>query len=240
MKRRALSRKGFTLIELLVVIAIIGILAALLFPVFSRARENARRASCQSNLRQLALAWQMYAQDNDERSTPAYYFSADFSTEYAWDFITTYDASFNVAAQSGGLLNSYTKSQQIQQCPSFVGKGYGRPQTGYGYNTLYIGGESGGTCKGVALSAISDSAGTVLFADAGYYDTDGKVAGANYLRAPSESFFAFGKVHFRHNATANVAYVDGHVKAQTRKYLPDATQPEVGALSADDSAYDLN
>ena len=68
------SRKtGFTLIELLVVIAIIAILAAILFPVFSRARENARRASCQSNLKGLALAWTMYTQDNDEGAVPASY-----------------------------------------------------------------------------------------------------------------------------------------------------------------------
>jgi prepilin-type N-terminal cleavage/methylation domain-containing protein/prepilin-type processing-associated H-X9-DG protein len=59
--------KGFTLIELLVVIAIIAILAAILFPVFARARENARRSSCQSNLKQAGLAFMQYAQDYDER-----------------------------------------------------------------------------------------------------------------------------------------------------------------------------
>ncbi|MFQ6132114.1 MAG: DUF1559 domain-containing protein [Armatimonadota bacterium] len=61
-----MKRVGFTLIELLVVIAIIAILAALLFPVFARARENARRAKCMSNLRQLAMAAHMYGQDHDE------------------------------------------------------------------------------------------------------------------------------------------------------------------------------
>jgi len=61
------SRWGFTLIELLVVIAIIAILAAILFPVFARARENARRASCQSNLKQIGLGVLMYAQDYDEK-----------------------------------------------------------------------------------------------------------------------------------------------------------------------------
>ena len=58
-------RRGFTLIELLVVIAIIAILAAILFPVFAKAREKARQASCQSNLKQIALAILMYADDND-------------------------------------------------------------------------------------------------------------------------------------------------------------------------------
>jgi prepilin-type N-terminal cleavage/methylation domain-containing protein len=60
-------RRGFTLIELLVVIAIIAILAAILFPVFARARENARRASCSSNMKQIGLGFLQYTQDYDER-----------------------------------------------------------------------------------------------------------------------------------------------------------------------------
>ncbi len=60
-------KRGFTLIELLVVIAIIAILAAILFPVFARAREKARQTKCTSNLRQIALATQMWAQENDEK-----------------------------------------------------------------------------------------------------------------------------------------------------------------------------
>ena len=63
---RPKDRRGFTLIELLVVIAIIAILAGILFPVFAQAREKARQASCQSNLRQLGLATAMYIQDYDE------------------------------------------------------------------------------------------------------------------------------------------------------------------------------
>ncbi|MFA4044255.1 MAG: hypothetical protein HZRFUVUK_001041, partial [Candidatus Fervidibacterota bacterium] len=71
MKRR--MHRGFTLIELLVVIAIIAILAAILFPVFARAREKARQASCQSNLKQIGLAIFQYAQDYDERLPLAWY-----------------------------------------------------------------------------------------------------------------------------------------------------------------------
>lgn len=64
------QKTGFTLMELLVVIAIISILAAILFPVFARARENARRSSCMSNLKQIGLGIMQYTQDNDERYPP--------------------------------------------------------------------------------------------------------------------------------------------------------------------------
>jgi len=67
---RGPTRQGFTLIELLVVIAIIAILAAILFPVFAQAREKARSASCQSNLKQIGLAAMMYGQDYDEIHLP--------------------------------------------------------------------------------------------------------------------------------------------------------------------------
>ena len=62
--------RAFTLIELLVVIAIIAILAAILFPVFAKVRENARRAACQSNVRQIGMGWMQYVQDNDEAYPP--------------------------------------------------------------------------------------------------------------------------------------------------------------------------
>jgi prepilin-type N-terminal cleavage/methylation domain-containing protein len=64
-------RSGFTLIELLVVIAIIGILAAMVFPVFARARESARKAVCLSNVKNLALAIQMYLGDNNDTLPPS-------------------------------------------------------------------------------------------------------------------------------------------------------------------------
>ncbi len=87
---------GFTLIELLVVIAIIAILAAILFPVFARARENARRSSCQSNLKQIGLGFEQYKNDYD-----GYYMGSQVGGR-TW----------------GTLINPYLKSQQIFVCSS--------------------------------------------------------------------------------------------------------------------------
>ena len=106
-----MRRKGFTLIELLVVIAIIAILAAILFPVFARAREKARQSSCMSNEKQLALGVLMYAQDHDGRM-PTRYRSGFGHWETAF-------------------IQPYVKNSQIAECPS---SGYGT----YGWNQDYL------------------------------------------------------------------------------------------------------
>jgi len=97
-KRR---KSGFTLIELLVVIAIIAILAAILFPVFARARENARRASCQSNEKNIALGFKQYIQDNGEKYPPAIVGGSGLKT-----------------SGESGALSEYIKSGAIFICPS--------------------------------------------------------------------------------------------------------------------------
>lgn len=101
------GKTGFTLIELLVVIAIIAILAAILFPVFARARENARRSSCQSNLKQIGLGVLQYAQDYDEL-LPNYVRNG---TSPSNKFISDYTVWADV-------IQPYIKSTQLFVCPS--------------------------------------------------------------------------------------------------------------------------
>ena len=226
-------RNAFTLIELLVVIAIIAILAAMLFPVITSAKQNAKQTKCASNLRQIVAAWTLYADDNSGRACPSYYYSEDFSTEYAWDFSIW---SYNPLKYTFGLLGPYIRNHQVHSCPSFGGSTSGRPYTGYAYNTPYIGGESYYGIPPCLVGEIARCSRKVAFTDGGYGNP---VCGQNYLRAPSDPLFPWGKVHFRHNGSANVAYADGHVGRTSKEYRHDPAEPELGALSDDDSAYCL-
>lgn len=131
-----MKRRGFTLIELLVVIAIIAILAAILFPVFARARENAKRSSCANNLKQIGMGMLQYTQDYDEKSLP---------NSVTGSLLGAPGFSWPV------LIYPYTKSRQILRCPSntkniFTASNPALPQENtlnYSYNS-YLGGQSCG------------------------------------------------------------------------------------------------
>ncbi len=109
------QRRGFTLIEVLIVITIIAIIAALLFPVFSVAREKARQASCASNMRQLGMAFLMYAQDYDEQFPNAAPFTEINGA--GWILNTQANVMGQFSVEQGGLF-PYVKNKQIYVCPS--------------------------------------------------------------------------------------------------------------------------
>ena len=212
--------RGFTLIELLVVIAIIAILAAILFPVFARAREKARQTQCLSNLKQIGLGWMMYASDYDERVMPV---EIPSSTSIAYYWWTAYDTSSSTRIPEGGLLYPYMRNQQINACPSFMNAMRSDVgHTGYAYNYVYLSPMDYSTWPDwkvlpVSLAAIQSPSETVTFADGARISfTDMKTLEANtYLDPPSWGYPGF---HGRHTGVGNIAFADGHAKAETPVY----------------------
>ena len=228
--------RGFTLIELLVVVAIVSILAAILFPVFSKVRANARRTVCESNLKQLGLAWQMYATDYDERACPSY---NDANANDAWDFHCLPNHTWTT-----GFLGVYTRDGKIHGCPDnpFPPSPSQRPYNGYGYNATYIGGDDAtptGSYPACTLSQIVQPAATAVFADSAFSPSHPQPS--NFLRAPGDTLFtgaySSGLVDFRHLTRANVGYADGHIKSVPDLFPFNPAHPRLGGLSLDDSAY---
>jgi prepilin-type N-terminal cleavage/methylation domain-containing protein/prepilin-type processing-associated H-X9-DG protein len=202
-------RRGFTLIELLVVIAIIAILAAILFPVFARAREKARQASCQSNLKQIALAFQMYVSDYDELfpwcCVPTNRANSQNLDRTPWwrpAAVATTDIRYD------GLLGPYIKNRQVWVCPSRAldVNSYAAPRQ------LLQG--SGG-CTGRRLADIKLPAEKVLCGDGigtrGYCGTNRSTACAGRWGIGDGSAGQITAFQV-HNDGTNFAFVDGHVK----------------------------
>ena len=201
-------RKGFTLIELLVVIAIIAILAAILFPVFARARENARRTSCSSNLKQIALGILQYSQDYDEKFPRSIVVAAAAVTPtnpYGW----------------ADAIQPYVKSVQLFQCPSEMEGPTDDPTdtapgyTDYWYNyvlsavsqasvvsvsqTVMNGDGNGNSAQYAFNGCISVASGTMAGC------SSAQITAKNATMGSSD---ALG----RHLDGANYSFVDGHVK----------------------------
>ena len=194
--------RGFTLIELLVVIAIIAILAAILFPVFAKAREKARQASCQSNLKQIGLALQMYAQDYDGRNVPCCTGGSNYAAGGRW---------------ATDMLEPYVKNDQIFCCPS---KGYSthrcpcpsvRRNRGYGLNNwvrdqnpIYW------SCQDTACRYPAQ---TIVISDARCFNTSWLASSPMPLNRVGDVYNADGTIReWRHNDMVNALFADGHVK----------------------------
>jgi len=225
-------RKGFTLIELLVVIAIIAILAAILFPVFAKAREKARQSTCASNLKQLGLAYTSYEQDYDER-LPGNQFNLNAS-----DTTSKYVMKCGTRIQFWPqYLEPYIKSAGVYECPSGLTAACGSlPSTprSYAVNVTLVGccgGDGSGTDnRGQKIADITMPAETVLMADSGVHFLFGANGGSSFgwytgtppVDAPSGSPTwgdSWQWIANRHNNGANVLWVDGHVKWAKEKTL---------------------
>jgi prepilin-type N-terminal cleavage/methylation domain-containing protein/prepilin-type processing-associated H-X9-DG protein len=193
-------RRGFTLIELLVVIAIIAILAAILFPVFAKAREKARQSSCLSNLRQMTTAFLSYAQDNDE--LVPWYTDANYRNN--WYLIVA----------------PYLKSTQIMYCPSIS---VHSTQTDYGVVYPFVSTVGGA----VSIGDIKYPAETGMITETEPQDA---VTGLRSTAITSALYLAYSPFNWpgggaasgwskwalaypgRHNGGDNCGFVDGHAK----------------------------
>ncbi len=195
-----MTRKGFTLIELLVVIAIIAILAAILFPVFARAREKARQSSCLSNVKQIVTATMMYVQDYDE-TLPMRYFNSGVSGAVQYPGGRTSSASIWPLP-----IYPYVRNIQVFHCPSYA----------YRWSGNYSGHCAYGISDhidGVLLADIKVPAATILTADS-FSEADSM----SYRIKRNILFTSSGRVRSgiqdRHNDGANFGLCDGHAKWQ--------------------------
>ncbi len=186
-------KRGFTLIELLVVIAIIAILAAILFPVFARAREKARQTSCLSNEKQIMLAQLAYAQDYDETWVPWRYPVPADHPDYDHGYRYWYDT-----------VQPYVKNENIFVCPS--SKPFGSNCRGirgaYGLNIW---------ADQMRMAEYDYPSELIMICDTNCYRP---CSWDNYVSNATHAFSdtSYANIHRRHNGGANVGYADGHAK----------------------------
>lgn len=198
-----MQRKGFTLIELLVVIAIIAILAAILFPVFAKAREKARQSTCTSNLKQIMTSLNMYGQDYDER----------FPSGPNW-------GSPDPWVLWPDMLQPYVKSLDVYVCPSNGGQLAGKVVAYHGVNypkfPTYAVTDAFQTAPGVTLAEIPSPASKWFIGDSNHPNS-GNAAG--WFTASMCNQWTCGALasatripQVPHSDGLNFGYVDGHVK----------------------------
>ena len=216
---RIKTHKGFTLIELLVVIAIIAILAAILFPVFAKAREKARQTTCSSNLKQIGIAMNQYSQDYDEYLVNNFAYAPN---QPAGTFIM--DRCGRPMRFWTNLLEPYVKSGAVYICPS--GEIVANSEAPTGACTVFVprsynmNADVSGCCLNVGsrkLSDVTKPSETFVMADAGVHRLFGPSFG------PLDDLtVGWPWVKNRHSEGANVLWIDGHVKWVKRGALKAA------------------
>lgn len=200
------NAKGFTLIELLVVIAIIAILAAILFPVFARAREKARQTTCLSNVKQISLGFTMYMQDYDECLPQSYYYWHGGPGLCIWTLYTY----------------PYVRNWQLYICPSAGRSSYTyshwfdpptTPSTklDYGINCHLA---SPYHNQGYPLAMVKYPSQTILVADSGRAEETTTYNGSNSWELYN-TYHVSRFIPARHNGGGNIGFVDGHAKWYT-------------------------
>lgn len=207
-------RKAFTLIELLVVIAIIAIPAALLLPALSRAKETARSTKCVSNLRQLALAAQMYFHDNAGSAFPYRGVSTNGGDVYWFGWLERGVEGQRKFDHAQGFLAPHLSGRGVEICPSldhldpkFKLKATGAAY-GYGYN-IHL---APHTSRPLNIEALRQPSAVALFADAAQINTFQAPASADNPLVEEFYYVSTNEptAHFRHRSLANAAFVDGH------------------------------
>ena len=200
-----MGKRGFTLIELLVVIAIIAILAAILFPVFAKAREKARQSSCLSNLKQLSLGMIQYTQDYDERFAlrdcgRVAVAPVAGATDFNW--VSSWSSYQNTWINQ---IYPYVKNTQVYKCPSGpnepIGCDYGMPDYGYTTTPAVALVDMFRSVPPPSMGRFTRPAETMMMTE--------KMVGSNPQYVLMNQYYGCAP---RHNEGGNVAFIDGHVK----------------------------
>lgn len=208
------ARRAFTLIELLVVIAIIAILAAILFPVFANAKEAAKKTSCLSNTKQVAIGVTLYAGDYDDCVFPFQYVHVDNGVPYYRFWFADLNFTTGKFDLTNGMISPYLKNGQIIDCPSsanMTSAGSTMPLA-YATNSNLFFGSAGMITTNYSM--VDEVAETIFMGDAGMLSGN-TVARYNILWVPNGSTH----LHARHGGDiANVSWMDGHSKSHKLYY----------------------